>query len=129
MIYEDIMPVRASCVLVTNGISVALLSTGAYLQGGLHSFSLFMFFVRVNWIACETWASRCKLGGCLVVGLISQRGHVACAAIDRGGGGVWTGRCVPPSPAREKETYARQLITLVQLIMCQRHFVNQRQPA
>lgn len=40
MIYEDIMLVRA------NGISEALLSTGAYLpegEGGLHSFSLFGF--------------------------------------------------------------------------------------
>lgn len=38
------MPVRASCVLVSNGISVALLSTGAYLQEGVALFfSLYVF--------------------------------------------------------------------------------------
>lgn len=56
MIYEDIMLVRA------NGISEALLSTGAFLPEGGRGVTLFFSVVRVNWIACGMWASRCKLG-------------------------------------------------------------------
>lgn len=53
---------------------------------------------------------------------------VACAAIDRGRRRGVGGVAQSPLPAAlEQQTYAWQLISLVQLIMCQRHFVNQPQ--
>lgn len=117
MIYEDIMLVRA------NGISEALLSTGAYLPEGKGGCTLFL--CCPGKLDCVWNVGEQVQTGCPGVGLISQRGRVACAVIDRGKRGA---RGVAP-PAREQQTYARQLISLVQLIMCQRHFVNQRQPA
>lgn len=81
MIYEDIMLVRA------NGISEALLSTGAYLQGGLCT----LILCCSGKLDCVWNVGEQVKTGCLGVGLISQRGRIACAAIDRGGGGqeVW----------------------------------------
>lgn len=83
MIYEDIMLVRA------NGISEALLSTGAYLPEGKGGCTLFLFCLGK--LDCVRNVGEQVQTGCLGVGLISQRGRVACAAIDRGGGGqeVW----------------------------------------
>lgn len=86
MIYEDIMLVRA------NGISEALLSTGAYLPEGKGGCTLFLCLVFCSGkLDCVWNVGEQVQTGCLGVGLISQRGRVACAAIDRGGGGqeVW----------------------------------------
>lgn len=81
------------------------------------------------------WASsawgRCKVRPrCWFVPLISQ---LRVQLLTGGGGGVsrvsGVPRCgtFPPPAALEQQTYAWQLISLVQLIMCQRHFVNQLQ--
>lgn len=90
MIYEDIMLVRA------NGISEALLSTGAYLQGGKGGCTLFL--CCSGKLDCVWNVGEQVQTGCLGVGLISQRGRVACAAIDRGKRGA---RGVGPPCSRE----------------------------